>query len=91
MVYDEKLVLDLMKARLNILPQNTALDAYLSARIEAAAGELGKNGINLSDTAEDTMLLVDMAVWEYQSRDKQAGMPDWLRLRRRERWLKHDS
>ena len=33
------------------------------------------------------MLLVDMTVWEYQNRDKMTGMPEWLRIVRRERFL----
>ena len=27
-------------------------------------------------------------VWQYQNRDSAGSMPDWLRLRRRERWLR---
>ena len=34
------------------------------------------------------MLVVDYAVEQYQSRDKPGGLPDWLRLRRRERWVR---
>ena len=34
------------------------------------------------------MLVVDVAVWQYSNRDSAAGMPPWLRLRRRERWLR---
>lgn len=86
--YDSALALRLVKARLNILPARADLNEYLSARIEAAAQELEGTGIRLTDSQDDLMLLVDTAVWAYQSRDKAAGMPDWLRLRRRERWLR---
>lgn len=88
MTYDSTLALSLVKARLNILPANTTLDEYLIARIEATAQELEGSGIHIRNDAEDTMLLVDMTVWQYQSRDKEGGMPEWLRLRRRERWLR---
>lgn len=88
MTYDSTLALSLVKARLNILPANTTLDEYLIARIEATAQELEGSGIRIRNDAEDTMLLVDMTVWQYQSRDKESGMPEWLRLRRRERWLR---
>lgn len=88
MTYDSTLALSLVKARLNILPANTTLDEYLIARIEATAQELEESGIHIRNDAEDTMLLVDMTVWQYQSRDKEGGMPEWLRLRRRERWLR---
>ena len=87
MAYDAQTALAMMKARLNRLPEDTSQDEYLSARIESAAGELERDGIALTQSMTDTMLLVDKAVWDYQNRDKSAGMPDWLRLRRRERWL----
>ena len=87
MVYDAQTALSLMKMRLNRMADDTSLDAYLSARLEGTAGELAKNGIVLTQSAADTMLLVDAAVWQYQNRDKAAGMPEWLRLRRRERWI----
>lgn len=80
--------LSLMKARLNRPAADTHLDEYLAGRLEAAYAELEGVGIQLADTPDDLMLLVDTAVWQYQNRDKQAGMPDWLRLRRRERWLR---
>ena len=87
MNYNADMALKMVKSRLDYLPGNTAKDEYLTARIEAAAKELEQNGIRLMDTPNDTMLLVDMTVWNYQSRDKQAGMPDWLRMRRRERFI----
>ena len=77
----------LVKSRLNRPAADTSLDNYLQTRINAAAAELARTGITLTDSADDLMLLVDLTVWEYQNRDKAAGMPDWLRLRRRERWL----
>lgn len=87
MAYDAQTALAMMKARLNRLPEDTSQDGYLTARIESAAGELERGGIALTQSMTDTMLLVDKAVWDYQNRDKSAGMPEWLRLRRRERWL----
>lgn len=82
--------LALVKARLNRLANDTTLDDYLNARINAAIDALQATGIILTDSAEDMMLVVDYAVWEYQNRDKPGGMPDWLRLRRRERWLQQE-
>ena len=87
MAYDAELALRLVKARLDYLPGNTQKDEYLTERIAATAGELERNGIHLVDDTDDTMLLVDMTVWNYQSRDKQTGMPEWLRMKRRERFL----
>lgn len=82
--------LALMKTRLNRLEGDTSLDQYFSARIEAATQALEKTGIVLENTANDLLLVVDMAVWDYQNRDKPGGMPDWLRLRRRERWISQE-
>lgn len=85
--FDRDSALSMVKARLNRLPGDTSLDGYLSARIDAAAAALENAGIMIADTPEDLMLVVDMAVWDYQNRDKPGTMPEWLRLKRRERWL----
>lgn len=85
---DESTALDLVKARLNRLKSDTSLDSYFTARIAAAEGELERIGIKLEDSIDDLMLVVDYAVWSYQNRDQPGSMPEWLRLRRRERWLK---
>lgn len=77
--------LDLVKQRLNRLDSN--LDDYLGKVIESSAMELGRSGILLQDDTDDLMLLVDYAVWRYQNRDQPGGMPAWLSLRRRERFL----
>ena len=80
--------LGLVKARLNRLAADTSLDQYFMQRIEAAEAELKGAGISLTDSADDLMLVVDYTVWQYQNRDNAGAMPDWLRLRRRERWLR---
>lgn len=82
--------LALVKTRLNRLPGDTTLDNYLTARINGAISELEGTGIRLTDTPDDLMLVVDYTVYQYQNRDKPGGMPDWLRLRRRERWLRQE-
>ena len=84
----ESPVLGIVKARLNRPPSDTALDTYLQLRIAAAKSELKSIGIFLQDDdADDTIFLVDIVVWQYQNRDNPASMPEWLRLRRRERLL----
>ena len=80
--------LGLVKARLNRLACDTSLDTYLQARISAAVQSLESTGITLTDSQEDLMLLVDYAVWDYQNRDRPGAMPEWLRLKRRERWIR---
>lgn len=82
---NKETALTLVKARLNRL--DTALDTYLSARIDAAVTDLERTGIILDTSQADLMLVVDYTCWAYANRDAQTGMPDWLRLRRRERWL----
>lgn len=85
---DTETALALVKARLNRLQSDTSLDEYFRARIAAAEGYLTGIGIQLTESQEDLMLVVDFAVWEYQNRDKPGNMPEWLRLHRRERWLR---
>ena len=82
---NETTALTMVKARLNRL--DTTLDSYLAARISAAVTELEATGIQLTDSTADLLLVVDHACWAYANRDSGAGAPDWLRLRRRERWL----
>ena len=82
--------LGLVKARLNRLASDATLDTYFVQRIEAAEAELESTGISLTDSADDMMLVVDYTVWQYQNRDSAGSMPEWLRLRRRERWLRQE-
>ena len=79
--------LALVKERLDRMPEDTSRDRYYMARIEQAAGELERTGIRLTSSVDDLMLVVDYAVWGHQNRDKGEGMPEWLRRKRRERWL----
>lgn len=83
--------LRMVKARLNRLQSNDSLDEYLLARVQASAQELTRIGIELSNSTDDLMLVVDYTVWQYQNRDAPGEMPQWLRLRRRERWIHIDE
>lgn len=89
MAVDMTVALQMVKARLNRLPGDTTLDEYLTTRIWATVDDLTGIGIDLTESTDDLMLVVDSTVWSYQNRDKPGGMPDWLRLRRRERWLRN--
>lgn len=91
MAVNETTALSLVKARLNRLQSDTSLDEYLQARVTAAAQELQDIGIDLNNSTEDLMLVVDFTVWKYQNRDNPGAMPDWLRLTRRERWLRTEA
>ncbi len=77
--------LGIVKQRLGRL--DTALDEYLAKIIESSEMELRRKGVDLQDDTDDLMLLTDHSVWRYQCRDKPDGMPKWLALRIRERWL----
>jgi hypothetical protein len=77
--------LPLVKQRLN--RTDTVLDTYLTTVIRSAELELTRKGIYLQDDVDDLMVLVDYAVWRYKNRDEPGGMPQWLSLRIRERWL----
>jgi len=77
--------LELIKQRLGRL--DTILDDQLMMRAQSAEMELTRKGIALQDDVEDLMLLVDYTVWSYQSRDQSGGMPQWLSLRIRERFI----
>lgn len=89
MAHNETTVLGIVKARLNRLASDTSLDDYLKQRIAAVDKELVGNGINLvADDVRDSVLLGDMVVWQHNNRDKAEAMPEWLRLARRERWLR---
>ena len=67
------------------MASDTSLDDYLTPLIASAELELTRNAIKLQDDVDDLMLLVDYATWRYQNRDQKGSMPEWLRLRRRER------
>ena len=90
MAIDNVQALALVKARLNRMPNDITLDNYLAARIDGAVRELERTGIILTNTPDDMMLVVDYTVYQYQNRDKPGGMPEWLRLRRRERWMRQE-
>ena len=81
--------LALVKAQLHRLPEDTSLDAWLTACIEGAQAYLADRGIHLEeDNPHDLMVLCHEAVFQYGSREKPGPRPDWLRLEQRERWLR---
>jgi len=89
MAYTAETVLGIVKARLNRLASDVSLDPYLTQRIAAADSELARKGIALAeDSVDHAVFLADYVAWHYQNRDQPGGMPEWLRLRMRELWLK---
>ena len=90
MAANTETALSLVKSRLNRMAADTSLDDYFRQRIAAAVAELEGTGISLTGSPDDLMLVVDYTVWQYQNRDSAGSMPEWLRLRRRERWLRQE-
>lgn len=85
---DKTTVLSLVKSRLNRLQSDTSMDDYLLVLIDAAVEELKRTGITIrEESADDALLLTNLAVWRYLNRDSAGAMPPWLAQYRRERWL----
>lgn len=89
-MYAPEIAYELLKARLDRggMPVPIALEDYWRCRIEAAALELEKKGIHLENTADDNILVSDVAAESILNRDKPGHRPEWLRLAIRERWLR---
>lgn len=68
------------------MPPPPALDHYWHQVLNAAIKEIEKKGVTLEDTIDDEMLAADYAAWMLDSRDNGGGMPEWLRIRLRDRW-----
>lgn len=91
MPLDASMILQLVKSRKNIMPDDHNQDEYLTARIEAAMGKFAQQGIHLVDEPADLMLAVDAAVWEINNRDKDGPEPQWLKGAKTTRWLNNRS
>ena len=88
MPIDIQMAVLMVKQRKDMLTGIHQRDEYITARVKSTVSELENTGIHLVDTPDDLMLVVDMTVWQYNNRDQGGAMPEWLRLRRRERWMK---
>lgn len=82
--------LQLLKTRLDRLPEDTSRDDYLEMRVKEAIAELERKRIRMTDAVDDLMLVVDLAAWNHANRDKQGAQPDWLRNKLRGRWINND-
>lgn len=83
--------LQLLKARLDRMPDDTSRDDYFTARIEQTIDELERQGIVLTDAMDDLMLVVDCAAWNNANRDKTGGQPAWLRRKIIARWINNPT
>lgn len=82
--------LQLLKTRLDRMPEDTARDDYYEMRVKEAIAELERKGIRVTDAVDDLMLVVDLAAWNHANRDKPGAQPDWLRHKLRGRWINND-
>jgi hypothetical protein len=89
MAYDQSTALSLLMGRMDRAGVATPepLTQYWTKALEAAVAELTKKGITLQATADDSMLVANLAAEILSSRDKTGQRPLWLTLAIRERWL----
>lgn len=65
---DTKVVLEFLKADLEIIPENELQDSYLLQLINSASGMIKREGISLTDSAEDVQLVTMYAAYLYRKR-----------------------
>lgn len=76
----DETILTMLKANLQIMPENTLQDEYLNSLITAAKQMITREGITLADTVEDGQLVVMYAAYLYRKRaDDSPVMPRMLR------------
>ena len=76
---DETLLV-MLKFNLEIIPENTAFDDYLTMLITSAKQMITREGITLADTVEDGNLVVMYAAYLYRKRaEDNPVMPRMLR------------
>lgn len=70
-------MLAMLKVDLQI--SSTALDTMLSALITQAQAAIAREGITLTNSVEDSLLVVQYAAYVYRQRRDNTGMPRFLR------------
>lgn len=68
------------------MPPPAPLSEYWRSVIDAAVGEIESQGIILSNSTDDLMLIADYASYRIDAREKGGAMPDWLRSNLAQRW-----
>lgn len=89
-MYNRKTAYAILRARMDRggVDVPSPLEQYWTTRLDAAAQDLEAKGIILTDTVGDSTLVADYAAYAIKNRDNAAGMPEWLRMAIRQRWLK---
>ena len=57
----------------------TAYDDRLTVYLQRAEAELTREGITLTDSVDDALLIQQYAAWQWNKRDTGEGMPRMLR------------
>ena len=65
---EANVVLVFLKADLEIIPENTLQDSYLLQLINSASSMITREGISLTDSAEDVQLVTMYAAYLYRTR-----------------------
>lgn len=65
---EANVVLEFLKADLEIIPENKLQDSYLLQLISSASGMIKREGISLTDSAEDVQLVTMYAAYLYRKR-----------------------
>lgn len=74
-------LLTMLKADLEIIPQNTTRDGYLTNLLGAAKEQMRIRGIALTDSVGDAQLIVGLASFLYRKRaEDNPVLPPYLRL-----------
>ena len=76
---DNSTLMALLNSDLDLLTVPKEREAYLTQQIEAAKSMIQREGITLTDTPEDTQLVVMYAAWLYRKRNTGEGMPRMIR------------
>lgn len=87
MAIDVNKAVELFKLRKDMLTNSYRRDELIITRIKATIQQLEAKGIHLVNTDADLMFVVDVAVWQYNNRDKLTAEPEWLRASKNERWM----
>lgn len=76
----EETMLKMLKYNLEIIPENTSYDDYLSMLISSAQQMIAREGITLAETVEDGNLIIMYAAYLYRKRaEENPVMPRMLR------------
>lgn len=86
---DREGLVEMLLVDLQRLPESTppAMIKRMGHYIDSAISEIEQTGIVLSDSADDSMIIVNYAAWLWKKRDTGEGIPIGLKTRIHNRLL----